>query len=131
MYNIKSLYFFNEIFNEQYTKVFIFCLCGLGLGLLISILSYALAVQSPDAEKVSAYECGFEPFEDARNKFDIRFYVVAILFLIFDIEVLYLFPWVLSLNVIGTEGYWVMMGFLILLSVGFLYEVAKGALDWQ
>lgn len=125
MYNI------NYLWTNEYFKVFLFLIVGLFLGLLIVVFSYLLAVQAPDVEKTSAYECGFEPFEDARNKFDVRFYIVAILFLIFDIEVLYLFPWVLSLNILGLEGFWIMMCFLILLAVGFLYEVCKGALDWQ
>lgn len=131
MFNNKSIFFMNEIFNNQYIIVLIFCIGGLSLGFIINLLSYNIAIRSPDIEKLSAYECGFEPFEDARNKFDVRFYVVAILFLIFDIEILYLFPWVLTLNIIGFEGFWTMVAFLLLLSVGFLYEVSKGALDWQ
>ncbi len=95
------------------------------------MLSYALAVQNPDSEKISAYECGFEPFEDARNKFDVRFYIVAILFIIFDVEVIYLFPWSISLYVIGFQGFWVMIIFLVILTIGFLYEIVKKALDWQ
>ena len=131
MFNNKSMYLTNEIFDNQYAMLLVFALGGLILGFIINVLSYNIAVQTPDIEKVSAYECGFEPFEDARNKFDVRFYVVAILFLIFDIEILYLFPWVLTLDTIGFEGFWTMIIFLILLSLGFLYEVAKGALDWQ
>lgn len=108
------------------------CIC---LALLISgvvlTLSYVLAIQAPDAEKTSAYECGFEPFEDARNRFDIRFYIVAILFLIFDLEVAYLFPWGVSLGLLGSLGYEIVMLFLLLLTIGFIYEVVKGALDLQ
>lgn len=125
------MYALNEIFNNQYMILLIFCIGGLILGLIINILSYNLAIQSPDIEKLSAYECGFEPFEDARNKFDVRFYIVAILFLIFDIEILYLFPWIMSLDTIGLEGFWSMIFFLLLLSLGFVYEIYKGALDWQ
>ncbi len=105
------------------------------LALLISAvvltLSFVLAIQAPDAEKTSAYECGFEPFEDARNRFDIRFYIVAILFLIFDLEVAYLFPWGVTLGIIGGVGYEIIILFLLLLTVGFIYEVIKGALDLQ
>lgn len=86
------MFYTNDFFLSQYLTIFIFIISSLGLGLIIFGLSYALAVQTPDSEKTSAYECGFEPFEDARNKFDVRFYIVAILFIIFDIEVLYLFP---------------------------------------
>lgn len=119
------------MYAKQYLLIGIFILLSLVLGFIIFGLSYALAVQSPDSEKVSAYECGFEPFEDARNKFDVRFYIVAILFLIFDVEVIFLFPWAVSLAYIGSKGFWVMMLFLIILSVGFLYEVSVKALDWR
>lgn len=125
------MFYTNDFFLSQYLTIFIFIISSLGLGLIIFGLSYALAVQTPDSEKTSAYECGFEPFEDARNKFDVRFYIVAILFIIFDIEVLYLFPWAVSLYSIGLEGFWAMMIFLIILTVGFIYEIFKGALDWQ
>lgn len=94
-------------------------------------LSYLLAVQAPDSEKISAYECGFEPFEDARNKFDVRFYIVAILFIIFDLEVAVLFPWAVSIGLSGALGYILALGFLFLLTIGFIYEVAKGALNIQ
>lgn len=94
-------------------------------------LSYLLAVQAPDSEKLSAYECGFEPFEDARNKFDVRFYIVAILFIIFDLEVAILFPWAVSIGLSGALGYILALGFLFLLTIGFIYEVAKGALNIQ
>lgn len=94
-------------------------------------LSFLLAIQAPDSEKTSAYECGFEPFEDARNRFDVRFYIVAILFLIFDLEVALLLPWGVSLGVSGFVGYNIAMSFLLLLSIGFIYEVVKGALNPQ
>jgi NADH-quinone oxidoreductase subunit A len=94
-------------------------------------LSYAVALQSGDSEKLSAYECGFNPFEDARNQFDIRFYLVAILFIIFDLEVSFLFPWALTLNYVGILGYWSMVVFLLILTVGFIYEWQKGALEWE
>lgn len=95
------------------------------------IVSYLLTKQDPYKEKISAYECGFEPFEDARNKTDVRFYIVAILFLIFDIEVIYLFPWAVALSYMGSIGFWVMMIFLIILILGFIYEIYTNALDWQ
>ncbi len=108
---------------------------NVGLGLLISgvvlLLSYILAKHIPDSEKTSAYECGFEPFQDARNRFDVRFYVVAILFLIFDLEVVYLFPWAVTLGLTGGLGYILIVSFLVLLTIGFFYEVVKGALNLQ
>ena len=92
-------------------------------------LSFILAIQNPDPEKTSAYECGFEPFEDARNKFDVRFYIVAILFLIFDIEVAFLFPWAVSASTLGIYGYCAITLFLVILVLGFIYEVVRGALN--
>ncbi len=93
--------------------------------------SYLVSTQNPDPEKNSAYECGFEPFGDARNKFDVRFYLVAILFIIFDLEVAFLFPWAASLGKIGVFGFWSMMIFLGILTIGFIYEWRKGALEWE
>jgi len=93
--------------------------------------SYLVAVQKPDSEKVSSYECGFEPFDDARSKFDVRFYLVAILFIIFDLEVAFLFPWAVSLGKIGMFGFWSMVVFLGVLTIGFIYEWKKGALEWE
>lgn len=123
--------YFNGILSSQYSVILICLLFSTFLGLLIFTLSYVIGVQNPDSEKISAYECGFEPFEDARNKFDVRFYIVAILFIIFDIEVVYLFPWSISLYCIGFQGFFAMIIFLIILTVGFLYEIVKKALDWQ
>ena len=94
-------------------------------------LSFLLAKQKPDAEKNSAYECGFEAFDDARSKFDVRFYLVAILFIIFDLEIAFLFPWAIALGDIGVAGFWSMMIFLFVLTVGFVYEWKKGALEWE
>lgn len=102
-----------------------------GLALVILGLSFLLATQRGDVEKTSPYECGFDPFEDARGRFDIRFYLVAILFIIFDLEVTFLFPWALSLAQIGLFGFWVMMIFLGVLTLGFFYEWRKGALEWE
>ncbi len=93
--------------------------------------SLLAARQKPYAEKLSAYECGFEAFDDARRRFDVRFYLVAILFIIFDLEVAFLFPWAVSLGSIGVFGFWSMVGFLGVLTVGFIYEWRKGALDWE
>ncbi len=123
--------YINHIFTNQYLILLLFIIFSLVLGFIIFGLSYLIAIQTPDSEKTSAYECGFEPFEDARNKFDVRFYIVAILFIIFDIEVVYLFPWSISLYATGSDGFWSMMLFLIILVIGFVYEVFKGALDWQ
>lgn len=123
--------YYNNLLSNQYIIIFICLSFSLILGLIIFGLSYTLAVQNPDSEKISAYECGFEPFEDARNKFDVRFYIVAILFIIFDVEVIYLFPWSISLYVIGFQGFWIMIIFLLILTIGFLYEIVKKALDWQ
>ena len=95
------------------------------------VFSLLLTKSLPDLEKNSSYECGFEPFEDARNQFDVRFYIIAILFIIFDVEVLYLFPWVICLKEIGLFGFWVMFIFLMVLAVGFIYEFFRGALEWQ
>lgn len=107
----------------------------LGIAAAISIAmvggSVLAARQKPDSEKLSTYECGFEPFDDTRRRFDVRFYLVAILFIIFDLEVAFLFPWAVALGGIGWLGFLSMMGFLSLLTVGFVYEWRKGALDWE
>ena len=95
------------------------------------IASYVVASQRPDSEKVSSYECGFEAFDDARSRFDVRFYLVAILFIIFDLEVAFLFPWAVSLGEIGVFGFWSMVVFLGILTIGFIYEWRKGALEWE
>ncbi len=115
----------------EFLPIFVYLFLSLGLSLLILSLSFVFSVQKPDAEKVSAYECGFDPFDDARSRFDIRFYLVAILFIIFDLEVTFLFPWAVSLNKIDFFGFWTMIVFLIILTVGFLYEWRKGALEWE
>lgn len=118
------------IFNE-YFSILIFFFVAFILSTTIFILSYFLVFQKEDHEKLSAYECGFNPFEDARMTFDIRFYLVAILFLIFDLEISFLFPWVTSLNEITWFGFWSMIFFLIILTIGFIYEWFKGALEWE
>jgi NADH-quinone oxidoreductase subunit A len=119
----------------NYYPVLLFILVGLGFGaLLLGVgwgLSTALGVNRPDSEKLSPYECGFEAFEDARMKFDVRYYLVAILFILFDLEIAFLFPWAITLNEIGSFGFWSMMLFLGILVVGFIYEWKKGALEWE
>ena len=112
----------------EYTPILVYVIFGLVLSAVLLIASYFLAIQKGNLEKFSPYECGFQPFQDARQEFDVRFYVVAILFLIFDLEIAYLFPWSVSLSV---EGYWYMIFFLMILTVGFIYEWRKGGLDWS
>jgi NADH-quinone oxidoreductase subunit A len=114
-----------------YLPIAVFIGIAGGIALAMVAASMLLARQKPYAEKLSAYECGFEPFDDARRRFDVRFYLVAILFIIFDLEVAFLFPWAISLGAIGTFGFLSMMGFLGILTVGFIYEWKKGALDWE
>ncbi|KAF0231109.1 MAG: NADH-quinone oxidoreductase subunit [Beijerinckiaceae bacterium] len=101
------------------------------IGLALLIAPFAVAHKNPDPEKVSAYECGFNAFDDARMKFDVRFYLVAILFIIFDLEVAFLFPWAVALKDVGAFGFWSMMVFLGVLTIGFVYEWRKGALEWD
>jgi NADH-quinone oxidoreductase subunit A len=120
----------NELLLE-YLPILLFLGIAGGLAAVILLASYVLARQRPDAEKLSPYECGFEPFEDARGRFDVRFYLVAILFIIFDLEVAFLFPWAVSLGKIGLLGFWSMMIFLGVLTIGFIYEWKKGALEWE
>ena len=116
---------------REYLPILIFIGIAVGLASVILIASYVVARQRPDAEKISAYECGFDPFNDARGQFDVRFYLVAILFIIFDLEIAFLFPWAISLGQIGLFGFWSMMGFLGILTIGFVYEWKKGALEWE
>ncbi len=116
---------------REYLPILIFIGIATGLALVIVAASYIVANQRPDAEKLSPYECGFAPFDDARRQFDVRFYLVAILFIIFDLEVAFLFPWAASLGAIGLLGFWSMVVFLGILTVGFIYEWKKGALEWE
>ncbi len=115
----------------EYLPILIFLGIAVGLAVVIVAASLIIAPQKPDVEKLSAYECGFEAFEDARTKFDVRFYLVAILFIIFDLEVAFLFPWAVSLGDIGGFGFWSMVIFLGILTIGFVYEWRKGALEWE
>jgi len=114
-----------------YFPILVFLVIALGLSALLVGAAWLVGKQNPDPEKVSPYECGFEPFDDARRRFDVRFYLVAILFIIFDLEVAFLFPWAISLGEIGVFGFWSMMSFLGILTVGFIYEWKKGALEWE
>jgi NADH-quinone oxidoreductase subunit A len=116
---------------SQYLPVLLFILVGVAVGILPQVLGYLLGPNRPDAAKNSAYECGFEAFEDARMKFDVRYYLVAILFILFDLEIAFLFPWAAALGDIGLVGFWTAMIFLGILVVGFIYEWKKGALDWE
>ena len=116
---------------QQYLPVILFILVGVAVGVVPQLLGYLLGPQRPNAAKNSPYECGFEAFEDARIKFDVRYYLVAILFILFDLEIAFLFPWAASLRDIGASGFWAMMIFLTILVVGFIYEWKKGALDWE
>lgn len=116
---------------NEYIPIFILLIIAIGLACIILGASYLLSVQKPDTEKASVYECGFDPYEDSRNQFDVRFYLVAILFIIFDLEVSYLFPWAMVLKQLNLFGFWTMIVFLLILTVGFVYEWQKGALDWE
>ena len=118
-------------FLKDYLSIIIFFVIALGLSCVFIILNYMLSPKNPDPEKLSAYECGFEPFNDSRMEFDVRFYLVAILFIIFDLEIAFLFPWAISLGNIGLLGFLSMMIFLFILTIGFIYEWKKGALDWE
>jgi NADH-quinone oxidoreductase subunit A len=116
---------------EQYFPILLFILFGLGLGALLLAVGRVVSPFKPDPEKLSPYECGFEAFEDARMKFDVRYYLVAILFILFDLEIAFLFPWAVVLPDIGHFGFVAMLLFLAILVVGFIYEWKKGALEWE
>ncbi len=118
-------------FLNNYLTIVIFLAIALILSLGFVVLNFAFSPKNPDPEKLSAYECGFEPFNDSRMEFDIRFYLVAILFIIFDLEIAFLFPWAITLGNIGYFGFFSMMLFLFILTIGFIYEWKKGALDWE
>ena len=118
-------------FLNDYLAIILFLFVSLALSLGFIILNFLLSPKKPDPEKLSAYECGFEAFGDSRMEFDVKFYLVAILFVIFDLEIAFLFPWAITLNNTGLFGFWSMMVFLSVLTVGFIYEWKKGALDWE
>jgi NADH-quinone oxidoreductase subunit A len=115
----------------EYYPILLFILVGIGVGVAPMVLGKLLGPSRPDPEKLSPYECGFEAFEDARMKFDVRYYLVAILFILFDLEIAFLFPWAVVINDIGLAGFLAMMLFLAILVVGFIYEWMKGALEWE
>lgn len=116
---------------REYLPILVFLAIALGLSLAMAVGGMLVGRQKPDPEKLSPYECGFAPFGDARRRFDVRFYLVTLLFIIFDLEVAFLFPWAISLGDIGMFGFWSMMLFLGLLTAGFIYEWRKGALEWE
>jgi len=116
---------------QDYLPVLLFILVGAGVGVGTLVVGRILGPHRPDPEKLSPYECGFEAFEDARMKFDVRYYLVAILFILFDLEIAFLFPWAVSLDSVGFFGFVSMMVFLAILVVGFIYEWMKGALNWE
>ena len=116
---------------QDYLPLVVFIAVAIGIGLALLVVPFIVAYRNPDPEKLSAYECGFNAFDDARMKFDVRFYLVAILFIIFDLEVSFLFPWAVAFGQLGWFGFWSMMVFLAVLTVGFIYEWRKGALEWD
>jgi NADH-quinone oxidoreductase subunit A len=118
-------------FLSEYFPILLFIFVAGGLSALMVLASLIVGKQNPDQDKLAAYECGFDAFDDTRGRFDVRFYLVAILFIIFDLEVAFLFPWAISLGKIGMFGFWSMVSFLGILTVGFIYEWKKGALDWE
>ncbi len=118
-------------FLKDYFSIILFLLIALLISISFIVVNFLFSPKKPDPEKLSAYECGFEPFNDSRMEFDVRFYLVAILFIIFDLEIAFLFPWAISLGKIGFLGFISMMIFLSILTVGFIYEWKKGALDWE
>ncbi len=120
----------NELLLD-YLPLAIFIAVALGISLAILVVPFIVAYKQPDPEKLSAYECGFNAFDDARMKFDVRFYLVAILFIIFDLEMSFMFPWAIAFGDLGLYGYWSMMVFLGVLTIGFIYEWRKGALEWD
>ncbi|RMH46743.1 MAG: NADH-quinone oxidoreductase subunit A [Alphaproteobacteria bacterium] len=116
---------------REYLPIIVFLAVAIGLGIVLVLAAVIIAPSDPDPEKLSAYECGFNAFDDARMKFDVRFYLVSILFIIFDLEVAFLFPWAVAFKDVGELGFWSMMVFLAVLTIGFAYEWKKGALEWE
>jgi NADH-quinone oxidoreductase subunit A len=116
---------------DQYLPVLMFILVGIAVGVVPQVLGYILGPNRPDPAKNSPYECGFEAFEDARMKFDVRYYLVAILFILFDLEIAFMFPWAVSIKDIGLLGFFAMIEFVVILVIGFVYMWKKGALDWE
>ena len=115
---------------SQYGAIAVYLVIAIALSGVILAASYAIAVQTPDTQKLTAYECGFDPFDDARSRFDVRFYLVAILFIVFDLEARFRYPWARSLGYVGDRGFWVRVDFLVELTIGYLYAWQVGALEW-
>ena len=128
--NIEQFSFNISVFKEEYLGIFLFLIIAVLLALVIAGLSYTLISQKPESEKLSSYECGFEPYEDTKNKFDVKFCLVAILFILFDIEVVFLLPWSITLSQLNLLGFWAMVDFLLELGIGFIYVWKLEALDW-
>jgi NADH-quinone oxidoreductase subunit A len=126
-----TLNFNQSLFKNEYFSILIFLLIAILLSCIIVLLSYVLSTQNPETEKLSSYECGFEPYEDARQSFDVKFYLIAILFVVFDIETMFLLPWSISLSQLDIIGFWVMIDFIIELGIGFVYIWYIGALEWD
>jgi len=132
IYNTRYFLNLNEsLLKFEYSAILIFLIVAIILSLIIVGFSYLLSIQNPESEKLSTYECGFEPYEDSRHKFDIKFYLVAILFIIFDIETMFLLPWSVSLSQLNLLGFWSMIDFIVELGVGFVYVWYIGALEWD
>ena len=132
--NFFSINYFHSnesLFYNEYIVIVIFLLVATILSVIIVFFSYILAVQKPETEKLSTYECGFEPYEDARHKFDIKFYIVAILFIVFDLETIFLFPWSISLSNLDIIGFWSMIDFIFELGIGFFYIWFMNVLNWE
>lgn len=127
---IEQFSFNVSVFKEEYSVIFIFLIVAIILALVIAVLSYTLTSQKPESEKLSSYECGFEPYEDTRHRFDVKFCLVAILFILFDIEVVFVLPWSISLSQLNLLGFWSMIDFLLELGIGFIYVWKMNALEW-
>jgi NADH-quinone oxidoreductase subunit A len=129
LFSMNDLHSNSSLFYNEYSVILIFLLVAIILSVIIVFLSYVLAVQKPETEKLSTYECGFEPYEDARHTFDVKFYLIAILFIVFDIETMFLIPWTNVLAQLDLVGFWSMIDFIFELSIGYVYIYCIGALD--
>jgi len=130
-FNIIMLKNTESLLKSEYLSILVYLVVAIVLSVVIITFSYLLVVQNPETEKMSAYECGFEPYEDARHKFDVKFYLVAMLFIVFDIETMYLIPWSVTVSKLNLLGFWCMIDFIIELSIGFIYVWFIGGLDWD
>lgn len=124
-------YYNYSLLKNEYLSILVYLIVAILLSLVIIIFSYLLVVQNPEVEKMSVYECGFEPYEDARHKFDVKFYLIAMLFIVFDIETMFLIPWSITVSKLNLLGFWSMIDFIIELGVGFIYVWYIGGLDWD